>query len=673
MAQESSTIALSLGAKVDVYPQTPLPEYDGHGFRAYGARLRNDARSDLMALVCTSGLPSRFDLVNAMRTIDNPCVLRLRESGVIHWPPHNASYYALAYERPVAPRYWQRLNETRTPLSEDSLNHYVVAPMISALLEFHRTGIMHGAIRPTNIFWREGAATPPQLGECLATPAGLDQPVLFETIERAMSLPIGRGPGLHVDDCYAFGVTMALMMIGHNPLHDQDDQAILQLKMERGSFNAIVGQRRLAASHIELLRGLLTDDTRQRWTAPDLEQWQNGRRLTPKNTDSGRKASRSLTLGGKEYWQLRPLAAALATNRNEAVKLIEDSSLEKWLMRSLGDEDRAEDVRTALVQLKESGKTARYDDQVVTRVCIALDPSMPIRYRDLAVMPGGIAAMLAEALVTNTDTTVLSEIISSQFVTFWVNMQKEVKTELVPLAQQLERMRSFLEKTTFGNGIERVVYDLNPTLPCLSPMLRAQYVTSSKLFLPALEILAQQGNRPREPMDRHIAAFLVVRDKRGESAFDAMALPEGSPRKGLAILTLYADMQNRHGPDVLPSVASWLMPLVEPSVKRFLSKPLQEKVRRQLKEAAERGVLSNLLKLVDDPKRVEHDEHEFLTSRRMYIDIQREIDHLEAKLNDRESVAQAIGRPIAATLASVLAILLISFAIVRVVLQNLGG
>lgn len=660
--------ALSLGAKVDVYPKAPLPEFSEAGCPAYAARLRGDARSDLMSIICTSGLPARFDLVNAMRTIDNPSVLRLKESGVIHWPAQNAYYYALAYEMPIAPRYWSSLNDKHELMSEDFINHYFVTPMIGALLEFQRTGIVHGAIRPTNIFWRDGGTAPPQIGECLAMPAGFTQPVLFETIERAMSSPIGRGPGLHVDDCYAFGVTLATLVLGENPLRDASDEAVIQAKMERGSFNAIVGTNRLAASHIELLRGLLTDDYRQRWSATELEQWLEGRRFTPKGNDSGRRASRFFPFAGKEYWQVRPLAAALSANAAEAVKVIENSSLEKWLMRSLGDDERAQDVTEAIAQSKESGKTAHYEEQLVTRVCIALDPSAPIRYRGLSAMPGGVAAMLAEAMFSGANLQTLSEIIGSQFVTSWVNLQKEVKTELVPLAQQLERMRGLLEKTTFGNGIERVAYELNPTLPCLSPMLRAQYVTNAKLMLPALERVATQANRPREPMDRHIAAFLIVRDKRGDGLFDAMSSPEHTSRRGLAMLTLYSDMQYRHGPDQLPGIAGWLMPLVEPTIKRFLSKPFQDKVHKQAKDAVGQGHLGALLRIIDDPKRVDHDEREFLTGRKMYQDVQREIFALEAKLNDRESVAQAVGRPVAATIASVISIALIGFALARALL-----
>ncbi len=671
-SHEYSGNSLLLGSRVEVYPDSPTPNFNSAGGTAYAARMRGDLRQDLMAIVCTSGLPARLDAVNAMRTIDHPSLLRLRESGVLYWPPSHSSHYVLAYDHPLAPRYQMSADDPQPLIREDTLNHYFVTPMIGALLELQRTGIVHGAIRSNNIFWRFGGVTPPQLGECLSAPTGIGQPVLFETIERGMCNPSGRGPGIHTDDCYAFGITLALAVLGHNPLKGLSDREIIHAKLERGTFGAIVGTKRLATSHIEILRGLLTDEARQRWTAADLEQWLSGRRLTPKNVDSGRRASRHFTHAGKDYWQIRPLAASFSEHVGEAVKLIENSSLEKWLLRSLGDEDRSKEINEAISQLKESGRSAHYDDQLVTRVCIALDPGAPIRYRGVSVMPSGISTALAEAMITGgSNAQILAEIINSQFVTLWVNTQNDIKTELVPLAQQLERMRGIISKTSLGNGLERAAYELNPTLPCISPMLKAHYVTNAKQLLPALEAAAAQPGRPREPMDRHLAAFLVVRDRRGDRLFEAMSAPEGSTKRGLALLTLFGELQYRHGPEKLPALAGWLAPMIEPCVKDFISKSMQEKLKKQVKEAVEKGDLSAVLRLVDDPKRVEHDTSEFVMARRLYNDIQREIAEIESHLADRENLARSVGGPIAATMASAIAIILITFTIGKAILRSL--
>jgi hypothetical protein len=664
---------IPLGVRAEIFPSMPLLDFNSAGGPAYVAHFRGgDSGSDLMGILCNTGLPARLDFINTMRNVDNPGLLRYIDSGVVQWPQNNARYYAFAYHRPLSPRLKNSIDEAHPPMNEDVLNHYFMTPLISALLELQRVGVVHNGIRPTNIFWRMGGATPPQLGECLSAPAGYGQPVLFEPLERAMCTSTGRGPGHHVDDCYAFGVTLALMILGQNPLQGLDDKTIIQMKIERGSFAALIGNHRLSSAHIEILRGLLTDDGRQRWSASDLEHSLSGRRLTPKNTDAGRRSARAFAFAGGEYWQARPLATALSANVSEAVQAIETGSLDKWLRRALGDEERANNLEEAQKSLKQSGKTANYEHQLVTRVCIALDPAAPIRYRGLSMMPTGIADMLVETMISGGNTQILAEIISSQLVTFWIEMQREVKTELIPLGQQFERMKTLIEKPTFGNGIERVLYELNTGLPCLSPLLRDDYVTTPKNLLPAFERAASMPGRPREPMDRHIAAFLVVRDRRSELLFDAMTAPETSPRRGLALLTLFGELQYRYGPDSLPGLAQWLAPLAEPAIQRFLGKALKEKLRVQMKEASLRGDLSALMRLVDDPRRIERDQQEFMAARMLYLNILKETTDIESKLANREIVVRQTGKPMAASISTFLAIMLVLAAVTRAVLQALS-
>ncbi|HUY69125.1 MAG TPA: serine/threonine protein kinase [Alphaproteobacteria bacterium] len=646
-----------LNGKVDIYPEMPRPEFDGVGGQAYAARMRDEAASDLIAIVCNGKLPPRLDYLAGMRSAEHPSVMRLVDSGVVAWPD-GRYLYTFAYQHPPAPRFMRFLEETHAPMSEDAINHHFVAPLIGALAEFTRTGVFHGAIRPTNLFWRFGSTTPPQLGECLSVPSGIGQPVLFETVERGMAAPLARGPGSHADDCYAFGVMVALFILGQNPLKGLDDNAILQLKMERGSFNALIGNHRLSPTQIELLRGLLTDDGRQRWASADLEQWKSGRRLTPRGTDIGRRASRHFEFMGREYWQVRPLANAFAGHVPEAVRAVENGSLDKWLRRSLGDEERAASVGEAVASLKLSGKTANFDEQLVARTCIALDPSAPIRYRGLAVMPAGIPVLLAEAVMNGGNISLLADTISSQLVTFWVDRQKELKVDLVPLAQQFERLMSAIEKSSYGNGIERALYELNPALPCLSPMLRAYYATTPKALLPALEKVAASAERPQDPVDRHIAAFLAVRDRRSDIMLEYLSPSENPIRRGLAMLTIFSEMQYRYGPDHLPQLARWLLGFLEPSVRRYFGVGLRNNIQKHIQDAADKGNIKAMAHLIDNPERIERDREEFTAARLLYFSILKEIAHLEKQMKSRTNIAEDVGKPLAATLSCLLALLL---------------
>ena len=656
--------SVALGSRIEIFPSQPLPELNSLNGQAFSARYRADATASLYAIVCPPGLPPRIEDGTPMKTVDNPSVLRLVDAGVIAWSGGSRAY-ALVYQRPVASRMMNTLEEIHPLLSEDSINHHFITPMIGGLIALGHSGIVHNAIRPTNIYWRIGNAAPPQIGECLSAPPGLGQPVIFEPIERALASPLGRGTGIHADDSYAFGVTLAFLVMGRNPLAGIEDQEIIDLKMQRGSFAAIIGNHRLSPTHIEILRGLLADDARQRWSASDLEQWQSGRRMTPKSSDTGRRAARHFDFLGKEYWQVRPLAVALSNNVSEAVKIIENESLNKWLRRAMNDDERANDTANVVSDLKQNGKTTNYEDQLVARVCIALDHAAPIRYRGLSLMPMGISSLLTEAALNGNNIAILSEIIATQLVGLWIEMQKDSKVDYATTGQLFDRMKGLIEKTSFGNGIERITYEANPGLPCLSPTVRNQYVTTSKMLLPALEQIAAGGNRPREPMDRHIGAFLIVRDRRGETQLSSMSLPEGSLRRGLALLTTLSELQSRNGPENLPHLAAWLAPIADSAIRRFISKTLRDNVQKQLKESVTNGDLVKMLRLVDDSKRIDYDRRDFAAARMLYLNIQKEIAGLEVKLRNRDSVVLASGKPMAASISSFLAILLICAAIVR--------
>lgn len=668
--KDASTDSIPIGNRASIIPSRPLAEFDSVGGRAFAARYNDgDGTADLIAILCDKGMMPRQETLSAMRSADHSSILRMIDAGPVAWSD-GKRYFAVAYQRPMTSRMKQTIDEPHQPMGDDFVSAHFIKPLIGAMMELQRSGVVHHAIRPTNIFWRIGGTAVPQLGECMSVPAGYGQPALFEPLERAVASPMGRGVGYHADDCYAFGVTLACLLIGGNPMQGMDDAAIIRTKMERGSFTALVGNRRISPSHIEILRGLLADDRRQRWVGTDLEQWTSGRRQTPKNTDAGKRAARVFEFHGENFWQTRPLAASMAANVNEGAQIIENGSLDKWLRRAVNDETRATNLAGAQASLKQSGKTANYEEQLIARACIALDPPGPIRYRGLAMMPGGISTMLVDALMNNGPIQVLSEIINSQLVSLWVEMQQEIKTEMVPLGQQLERMKGLIEKTTLGNGIERVAYELNPGLHCLSPAVRNQYVTTGKYLLVALERVAASGDRPQEPMDRHIAAFLIVRERRGETMFEAMTAPPASPRRGLALLTLYADLQERYGPESLPHLATWLLPHLEPVLQRFLSSTMKEKLRGQIKEAAAKGNLGLLLRLVDDPRRVERDQQEFMAARMLYLNIMKEVAILEGRIANRDAVVRESGKPMAASISTFIAILMVFASVLHAVWRS---
>jgi len=521
-------------------------------------------------------------------------------------------------------------------------------------------GVVHGAIRPTNLYFRDLASGGLMLGECVSAQPGYGQSVLLETVERGMSAPAGRGTGTAADDMYSLGVTLLILALGRNPVAGLDDEAIVQAKIERGSYPALVQQHRLPLAINEVVRGLLVDDPKQRWNLNDLDLWVAGRRLSPKQPQISRRAARPMEFQGQEYWHCRTLARGFARHVPAAATVIESGELDKWLRRSLGDDVRAEAVGNA-IQTASSGKGGSQGDRLVARVCMALDPAAPIRYRGRAMMPDGVATMLAEAFLRNESPQAVAEVIGNQLPMFWVNVQSDFKPEFVPLVQMYDQLRGFMERSAYGLGIERVLYEMNPTMPCMSGLVVKQLPTNPSELLRALDWLGAGGERHKDPIDRQVAAFLAARHKRSDDLlFTQLGSGIEPMRRVIAMLTILSDVQARTGVDGLTHLASWVQALLDPVFRRFHNRKTQELVRKQADGAVHNGRLTELLKVVDDPESLRRDRLEFEAAQIEYREADAEMEKVRHTIADRNSIVETSGRQVAAIVSSLLSTVLVA-------------
>jgi hypothetical protein len=662
---------VNLAGRYEILPGTPLPSLDGAGGAAFAVRALRDRKVDVFARVGTVGVPPRMDLLSGIRGIEHVALMRMIEWGIVDWPVDGMKRIVFILENPGGRRLMNSLNDTREQMTEEQITRAVIQPLASALRELASRGIVHGDIQPANIFLRDQGTSGIMLGECVSAITSFGQAPLLLTTERAMAQPSGRGVGTTADDLYALGITILLLFMGRNPVRHLDDEAMLQAKIDRGTYPALVGTSRISLALMEPLRGMLADDPKQRWTLNDLDLWLSGRRLSPRQPQVPRRASRPFELAGAQYWHCRQLARAFARNTAVATPLIESGELDRWLRRSLGDEARAEAVATAVDTAGASGKGANFEERLVARVCLALDPTGPIRYKQKSVMVDGFGAALADAFVRNDGYQALGEAISAQLPSFWVNMQAEFKAEHVPLVQAFDGLRTQLERLGSGYGIERVLYELNPMMPCYSALIRNYMVTSGNELLSALEEVAGHPGRPREPMDRHIAAFLIARYRKLDERLIVLTTPGGEDlRRISALLNVLADVQKRFGPVSLPNLCAWMVELMGPAIERFHSRSQRERLRNEALKMSYEGNLGALLTLIDDPAAIRKDEIEFTKARRQFQLAKREVDKLRLEIADREEIAETSGRQIAAVVSSIVATLVFAgIVLYRLVLR----
>lgn len=645
--------AIDLKGRFLVYPTQALPQLDSPSAFAYHAVSKGDPRA-FYALVCDPLVPVRTDILEMLRGYNQGGMLKVADWGMVPWPnPGGAYRYVIIVERPVGTRVMPNLNEQQAPIHEDDIVDGLLSPLLSTLKEFSGRMVTHRAIRPDNIFYADGGRRTMILGECVSSPPAHDQPGIFETIEAAMAHPTGRGNGSLANDLYSLGVTVIFLVLGRNPVKELSESRLMANKIEFGTYAALVGSARVPLSLMEPLRGLLTDDPRERWTVQDLDMWLAGRRQSPKQPKLPQRASRPFIYQETEYFNTRALAMVLAEDPSQAAPILRSKQLDAWLRRSLNDEPRAEAVQQAVVS---GGGTAgrATEDRMVARALIPLDPAAPLRYRGFGSLIDGLGPALAASIDNREQRQIIAEIIASRLPMNWLAAQVKPRSEDARAAQILERLPSVIENTAIGMGMERALYELNPGEHCHSPMFDKDPVLDISYLIPALDRIAKQENRPDVPLDRHSVAFIAARARRvGDEMIRACSQPDVSGRN-LAFLKLLASVQEQTNAPACPGLCQWMAHLLQPVVNRYHLKKRREKVAERVRKAAADGLLLQLLAVVDDEAEQRADSVGFTQASNEYGQIEAKLHALEVNRPRREEDARYFGEQIAAAIGGVL-------------------
>ena len=608
-----------------VYPGAPVPECNNGEALAFQVQDRKDEDRQLFALVVRPGYPARIRVMRAIKDLDSPGLMNLVEWGVIDWPPASRKVMVAVYEKPLGGRVAVDLAKDFPRLSENDLQKKVIGPIIQTLRDLRARGITHRAIRPTNMFWASPAKDRLLLGDCCTAPSGLDQPVVMETIESGMTDPTARGDGYQSDDYYALGVSLLFMILGKNPLRKMDNESILRQKIYVGTFGVLVGEQRFSLQIIELMRGLLLDDPDARWDADALELWENGKRATPLMAKGERRAARSFPIGGKEHYFSRDLAMGLAENWDQGKSLLMEGKIELWVRRSLDQKEKATSIGAVVEAAAGLGEQKQSLDLLLARVCLILDPSAPIRYKGLSLMPGGIGSYLAIRLVEGKDIRLLAEMIMRDAVKVWIDTRPSYDPENLAFVSRFNSMKRNLERGTIGSGMERVLYENNDSMPCVSSFLVNDYVLDARDLLPALEASAKTNGGKGWPVDRHIAAFIAARANFDVEDMVAQIAEPKPTTALLAMLNLLAALQWRfnHGP--LPALTAWLGGLMKPVIDSYHGREIKKRMEKELPSILKDGSLVELTKLVDNPDERMHDATGYEQARQRYSNAENEI------------------------------------------------
>lgn len=635
-----------------LFPDQAVPGLNSPTAPAFHVQLRADPARPLYGLLCNADLPQRVDVMDQLRGFSLPGMVKVHDWGAVEWPGGGRRFVIIA-ERPGGQRVMTNINTPQPPLHEEDLVRGLLQPILSVLKDLQARGVVHRGIRPDNLFFSDGGRRAMMLGECVTAPPAYDQPALFEPAESAMCDPIARGTGSQANDLYSLGVTMLVLLMGRNPVGENVDMdRVILNKLEFGSYAALVGQARVPLALMEALRGMLSDDPKERWTLMDLDMWMSGRRLSPKQPKLPQRSSRPFAFRGEEFFTARSLGIAFARHHADSAAVIRSKALDSWLRRSLGDEPKADAMQAAVSANSGGGRTA--DDRLVARACIVLDPAAPIRYRGFNMMVEGLGTALAASQNDRDLRQAVSEIISSKLPAQWVGMQVKPRAEELRALQILEKLPQVIDQPSFGFGFERCLYELNGAENCHSPVFDGDFVADIGDVIPALDVAARRLDRPEMPVDRHIAAFIAARARRTNDEVLRQLNSHDSGISGMATLRLLATVQEQTNALPCPALCQWLVGRVSPALNRIHNRARRQAAIDQLRYAAEGGQLGRMLMTVDNQDLLLQDRAGFDEAFAEYANLDHTVSNFDATEPERRGEAQLLGEQISSTIAGIL-------------------
>lgn len=584
---------------------SPLAELDTPLCKAYEVRDTGESKSEhqLYALITNKAYPFRSKAIPKLKANNCPHMVQLVASGVVTFSKNNDEQFVLIFERPAGVRLSDFLAANRN-LGNDFICERIIAPIAAAIHHMESLDIPHGTIHPDNIYMNQFA----MLGQCIAEPCGYSQPFQFESLERMQAMPAAKGEGSPEADYHALAVLVLYSLFG--PGHFNRFGSARELAraiLREGEYNALLMQKDMSEMFFDLFRGIFSHNPEDRWDYSDVRNWLDGKRYHALSPPTPAEASRPFEFAGTEANTKRELAHLLVSDWEHINDVLLNNKLSQWVAASLRNKDLADSIIRISRTIGDMGSRneAQVNDQI-TRLIMIMDTEGPLRIKHLSTHIDGIDGLFA-ALYANKatqDLQLLMYMIEYNTVGEWIEMHRKRPDYTMPAninaaVLKQDRLRPYLKTGGLGFGVERVLYDLNPDMPCQSPMLINSYICTLQDLLRKLDALAPSLAKDQDPIDVHIAAFIAskINIPHEIQLRELSAIPALANNRTMYALYLLSSAQVRT--DLrLPGLTHWLALRLFPILEPIHSTTIRKDLKAHIMDRVSGGHIQRLSQLI---------------------------------------------------------------------------
>lgn len=569
---------------------SPLEWLNSNGAKAYKVIDRIDTKRELFALICDNTTCPRSTILPYIKSIECRNLIKLVEYGIVNWIPNKSRNMALIYQTPLGGKVFENGTLEQDYKVTERFKNTLLA-LLSAVEALKTYNITHRAIRLDNLYYTNTDKTEIVIGDCLASFPAFHQPLAYETIETMLSIPEGRGNGAEKNDIYSIGVTMLGLYFGREIATEISKPELLRLKIKKGSYATLLGDERVTATFSVIFRGLLNDNSELRYNYIQAYNQIDGKPNNYSPSSTPERPKKSLTINGEKFYSARDVVIAMSNSPTEAHEMIKSGKIADWIKNGLENEKLSAKVDKMLAVNPENSVSI---DIIIAKLCIMIAPELPLKFQDICLYPDGAPKAIFYALRTNGNLKPFHELFASDLIKLWYLEQENMRSPA-----NAAEFRIYINRQDIGYGLDRIMYDFDDDIPCVSPLLGNEFVNSPARILRALDNTYATQVVKSMPYDKSIIAYL--RCKMGKK-IDGIITDLSSNKEYIqasAILRLYTNMQSKFGPAQLNNLSKWLANTSMSIIKSYHNLKYQKFLERELLKINKNGKLHELCDILE--------------------------------------------------------------------------
>ncbi|MFC3053084.1 hypothetical protein [Kordiimonas pumila] len=639
----------AFGDRYEIIFAAPLPEFSTRGGKAYKVKDKERPKADLYAIVHIPLVPVRNDIYLSLQSRPVGNVINPVARGLMNIEDKGRKQRLVTvFDRPTGGALMAPDGTLNPRVNTVKLRQNAVLSALKALAALHKRGLSHRNVLPTTMFFASPESDEVLLGECYSFPAGYMLPFAMEPLELAFADTTARGVGDASSDFYQLGAALQSLYFGEPLWKGRDRDGMAMARINQGSFWSLSGGREIPGALGTLIRGLMADELEERWGSEEILDWFEGIGKPKRTTMASWTMNRPTNFMGTAYVDRRLLADAFSRNPQEAAKLLKSIDFPSWIQMAFRDEIMTEKMESVLnVRPSEGFGGPRADDyRMVSRVCMFLHPTGPVYYKGYAITPSGVPALIAEAFSRDDRETMTNilEIFDAKFISALTDIVGDRNPTLGKELTEIAKAMEYGPSKQLGKGMERVLYELNLIIPCVSLRFENVWIGSLKQMLRALDRLSSAGGGKNILLDRHVAAYCATHGVDLERDFNKLAAVQSNPAKFNSLTAeFFGLLQRRMKLEALPHLTEKLVDGLAPTVRDIKNKKRREQVQVLLDKVKKEGDITKLITDVNLTQIQALDAREFSQACNAVVKLEKERARLSKKISPRDPEARQKG------------------------------